>query len=263
LDARKGFRPGHGTTPGYTPAMLEKLHQFLTAFDYEGAENVCPYELMFGYAPCSALQARLRVEQEDPDFDDIETDEPTDLTTSARTKALRFDRLHQRFVSIWQDRRERAYESVLNKSCKRSNERAVQVGDKVLALGRREHKWSRRFRGPFKIIRIIGKRLAVLLHEDTNVIEEHHIKNLKLYHEDEDDSGDDGPVDDDKIIQELVGDDLDDNDDNNITPDHGEEDSDDDNRDSSPQLNPKPKRAAKERALQRIRMMADDDINSP
>ncbi|EER05004.1 gag/pol/env polyprotein, putative [Perkinsus marinus ATCC 50983] len=91
------------------PVTLSMLENCINSYglEYEGSENVCPYELMYGFAPCSALQARLRVDRDDPDLNDIETDDPIELVSSARAKATRLDKLHQRFRTIWQDRRER------------------------------------------------------------------------------------------------------------------------------------------------------------
>ncbi|EER02571.1 gag/pol/env polyprotein, putative [Perkinsus marinus ATCC 50983] len=245
------------------PVVIAMLENCINSYglDYEGAENVSPYELMFGFTPCSALQARLRIEQLDSDFDDIETDDPTELTSMARNRALRLDRLQQRFISIWQDRRERAFETALNKSSKHRSDRPISIGDRVLALGRREHKWSRRFRGPFKVTRIIGKRIAVLVHESTNVVEEHHIKNLKLFRED-DDIPDEGvlDVDDDSRMDGLVSDDPEDLIHDKTVPDDDSRVAQDGSNNFPPQ--PRPQRAAKERALQALRAHdwnGDDD----
>lgn len=72
----------------------------------------------------------------------------------------------------------------------------------------------------FKVTRIIGKRIAVLIHESTNVVEKHHIKNSSekttifrtRYFLD---------VDDDSRMEGLVVDEFEDLAQNNTVPNDG------------------------------------------
>ncbi|KAF4649671.1 hypothetical protein FOL47_001845 [Perkinsus chesapeaki] len=103
---------------------------------------------------------------------------------------------------------------------------------------------------------MVGKRLAVLLHEETNVIEEHHVKNLKLFHSD--DIGEDPRLSEEEgqPVQGLLGNDA-------AEPPTIQDDDSDIDQDDSVVSAPRPGRAAKERARRAIHQQACDEEDVP